>query len=599
MKNKKYSWNLEDLYKSDDDPKMEKDLEKAVEKNYEFIDKWKNRSDYLENPKVLREALDEDNLLSENYGLSMGVGYYLGLRNSQDETNKEIIKRVKKLNQTTLKTLNDQEFFYLNISKIPKSKQTTFLNSKSLLPYKHLLEKLFKVSKHLLSEKEEKILNLTSSTSYGNWVSMTSQFLSKEMLNVLNEDGDIIEIPLAMVKKYLQSKKQKVRDIASKENLRALEKWSDVAEHEMNSILENKRVFDEIKGYSRPDENKHVNGDISTKVVDTMLSSVVEDFELPKKYYKLKAQLVGKEKLSYFERYLPYGEIQEKYSYEKAIEIVKKVLNNLDPKFGEIIEDLYEKGRYDVFPARGKHNGAYCTHNSKKLPIYILLNHKDNLDSVSTIAHETGHAINNYMMFEKQLSLNCDTPLSIAEVSSTFFEDFVSESILSNADDETRLSMLINKLDSDIGAIYRQVACYKFEQELHKKFRAEGFLSKEKVSEMFKKYMVSYMGKYVSQDKGSEYFWVTWSHIRRFFYVYSYANGLLISKALQRMVREDPKNIEKVKRMLSTGASQSPEEMFKEIGIDISKKEFWDKGLQEVEDTYNEAYSLAKKLGKI
>jgi len=599
MKDTKYTWDLTDLYNSDDDPKMEKDLQKAVKKNYEFINKWKERKDYLEDPSVLKEALDEYNELDEKYGTSGALGYYLFLRYNQDQEDKNIIKKKKLIERKIVELMNDLEFFELNIAKIPKEKQKTFLSSKNLKPYKHFIERLFKFSKHTLSEKEEKILNLTSAPSSSNWVDMTSQFLSKEIITVLDENGKTIKIPFSMNKKFFQSKKKKVREVAAKEEFRILEKWSDVAEHEMNSILEMERVLSEIKKYSRADGSRHLSDDISSKTVDTMLNSVENHFSLPQKFYKFKAKLLGKEKLSYFDRYLPYGNIDKKYSYEESIDIVTKVLNELDPKFKDIVTDMYENGRYDVFPAKGKRDGAFCMYILKFLPIYVLLNHKDNLDSVLTIAHETGHAINGYMMFEKQLALNCHTPLSIAEVSSTFFEDFVSENILKNANDETKLSMLVNKLDSDIATIHRQVACYKFEQELHEEFRAEGFLSKEKISEMFKKHMVSYMGKYVSQDKGSEYFWVKWSHIRNYFYVYSYANGLLISKALQRMVREDPKNIEKVKKMLSTGTSQSPEEMFKEIGIDISKKEFWEKGLQEIEDTYEEAYNLAKKLGKI
>ena len=107
------------------------------------------------------------------------------------------------------------------------------------------------------------------------------------------------------------------------------------------------------------------------------------------------------------------------------------------------------------------------------------------------------------------------------------------------------------------------------------------------------------MGKFVEQSKGSENWWVHWWHIREYFYVYSYASGLLISKALQRMVRSDKSNIEKVKQFLSMGLSKSPKEIFAGIGIDITKKEFWKEGLKEVEDLLNETEKLAKKLGKI
>ena len=599
MKKDKCTWDLTPLYKSDNDPQIEKDLKISISKCKQFINKWKDRKDYLEDPKILRIALDEYNELDEKYGIATKPEYYLFLRNSQDKTDKAIITKMKRLEQEGIKILNEIQFFNMRISKISKEKQSLMLRSKELLPYKHYLEDSFNSAKYLLTEKEEKILNLTSSTSYSNWIDMTEEFLSKETVEILTEENKKKEIPFAENKKYLQSKNKKIRNIAAKEEYRVLEKWSDVAEHEINSILEHKRVLDELKGFERPDSSRHLSDDISTKTVDSMLDTVVDNFSLPQKYYKLKANLFGKKKLDYFERYVPYGNTDKKYTYEEAMKINREVFKNLDKEFLEILEDLHTNNRYDVFSYKGKRAGAFYTSISRILPSYILLNFKDNLDSVTEIAHETGHAINNYLMFKHQLSLNCSVPTSVAEVSSTFFEDFVLQRLTKDIDKETQLSLLMKKLDDDIGSIHRQTACYKFEQELHDTFRKESYLPKEKISKIFKKHMSAYMGNYISQDKGSEFFWVAWSHIRMFFYVYSYSSGLLISKALQNMVKENPKNIDKVKIMLSTGTSKSPEEMFKDIGIDITKKEFWGKGLKEVENTYQEAYKLAKELKKI
>ena len=158
---------------------------------------------------------------------------------------------------------------------------------------------------------------------------------------------------------------------------------------------------------------------------------------------------------------------------------------------------------------------------------------------------------------------------------------------------------MMNKLNDDISTIIRQVACYMFEQELHKNFREKGYLSKEEIGKLFAKHMKNYMGDFVEQSKGSENWWVYWGHIRNFFYNYSYASGLLISKSLQSSVKENPKFIENVKEFLSTGGSKSPKYIFEKIGINIADKDFWDKGLEEVEKLLNETEKLAKKLGKI
>jgi oligoendopeptidase F len=143
------------------------------------------------------------------------------------------------------------------------------------------------------------------------------------------------------------------------------------------------------------------------------------------------------------------------------------------------------------------------------------------------------------------------------------------------------------------------VACYRFEQALHEAFRLKGYLSKEEIGALFRKHMAAYMGSAVEQSAGAENWWVYWSHIRYFFYVYSYAGGLLISKSLQSSVKADPAFVVKVKEFLSAGLSDSPRNIFLKLGIDIGDKRFWERGLREVEELLEETEELAKRLGKL
>jgi oligoendopeptidase F len=169
---------------------------------------------------------------------------------------------------------------------------------------------------------------------------------------------------------------------------------------------------------------------------------------------------------------------------------------------------------------------------------------------------------------------------------------------LSEADLNLKLSLMMRKLNDDISNIQRQVACYRFEQELHKDYREKGYLSKEHIGQLFSKNMGAYMGDFVEMSRGSENWWVYWSHIRRFFYVYSYASGLLISKSLQNFVKEDHSFIEKVKEFLAAGSSESPRHIFMKF-VDIADKGFWNKGLDEIEELLGETEKLAVKLNKI
>ncbi len=154
----------------------------------------------------------------------------------------------------------------------------------------------------------------------------------------------------------------------------------------------------------------------------------------------------------------------------------------------------------------------------------------------------------------------------------------------------------MSKLDDEISTIFRQVAAFRFEQTLHQRYRQEGYLAKEKIGELWQTEMKKYMGPSVEFPKGAENWWVYWSHFRNFFYVYSYASGLLIAKTLQGKVRENPKFITEVKKFLGAGTSQSPKEIFAQLGLRIEDPNFWQTGLKQFEELLTEAEKLYNKL---
>ena len=566
---------------------FEEEKQKAIEVNYIFINKWKDRADYLESPQALKTALDELEILESTIGTTGSLSYYFGLKSALDQTNPDLLSRLNKVEEFAVKIANDMEFFSHKLAHVSIQTQKIFLESEALKDYRHMLKGVFDNAKYMLSEPEEKILNLKGSVSHGNWVHMTSSLLSKEEREVVDEDGETTLKNFSEITSLLNSKSKITRDSVAIAFNEIQAKWSDVAENEINSILQDKKINDELRGITRPDLPRHISDDIDSKVVDTLLKTVTANFDISKDFYKVKAKAMGVEKLEYHERNVEVGEINGEFGYEKSVELVYKVLNDLDSKFGDIFKMFVENGQIDVFPKKGKRGGAFCTHELKTQPTYILLNHTNKLTDVLTLAHEVGHGINNELM-RVQSSFYFDTPLSTAEVASTFFEDFVLDELLKGVDEQTAYAIKMQKLNDDISTVIRQVACYNFELQLHNKFREVGYLSKDQIGEIFSKNMSAYMGDYVEQSAGSENWWVYWGHIRSFFYVYSYASGLLISKALQKMVKEDKSNIEKVKKFLSYGSSKAPKDIFLELGIDILDSTFWQKGLDEVKDLLKE-----------
>jgi oligoendopeptidase F len=592
-------WNLSSLASSDNDPKFQEKRKLWKEKTLEFTKKWRNNKEYLKDPKILAQALNEYETWQSEFGLEYDEAVYFWLRSQQDQNNPEIKAKFNKIEEFQKDMANEIMFFELSLGEIPEKEQDKFTSNPDLKEYKHFLGRIFVNAKYQLSEKEEKILNLKSTPSYSLWTKLVDESIAREERKILNESGKEEEKSFEDIMTLVSNQDKKIRDTAANALNDILKQKLEIAEAEINAILMDKKINDSLRGFSRPDQSRHISDDIETEVVDSLVEAVSSKFEIPKKYYELKAKLLGLPKLEYHERNVPYGNIDKEYSYEESIKLIEKVFSGLDKKFLEIFKSFQSNGSFDVFPGKGKSGGAFCAHFLKSQPTFILLNHTNKLQDVETIAHESGHGINNELTKEKQNALYFDTSTATAEVASTFMEDFVLEELMKRADPELRLALYMQKLNGDISSIFRQIACYKFEQDLHAEFAKKGHITHEDIGSIFSKNMKSYMGPAVEKSQGSENWWVYWSHIRRFFYVYSYASGLLISKSLQSKVRENPKFIEKVKEFLSAGTSKSPKEIFSDLGIDITKKEFFLQGLKEISDLLEKTESLAKKLGKL
>lgn len=593
------TWNLTPLFTGNHDPQIKKQRQVLKKQASSFVKKWQSRRDYLKDPQVLKTALDDYEFWLRQYGSDGHEGFYFWLRTQQDQNDPQLKAKFNSIVDFATKIENQLQFFPLRLARISKTRRSKFLSHPKLAKYRHFLEHLFAQSKYLLSEPEEKILNLKATTSHLNWVKMTSSFLAKEERQTLTEDQKKQPQNFSQLTSLMNSQNKQVRDQAAQSFNHILSKYIEVGEAELNSILANKKTDDELRKMDRPDLARHLSDDIDTQIVDTLIQAVSQRFNISQRYYQLKSQLFKTRKLAYHERNVPYGDFNQNYPFNKAIELVLKVFHNLDPQFAHIVKSFLKNGQIDAFPQKGKTHGAFCASGLLIHPTYVLLNHTNKLQDVLTLAHELGHAINDELIKKTQHALNFGVWLSTAETASTFMEDFVLQELLQRASAEEQLALMMMKLDEDISPIFRQITFYRFEQDLHQAFRSKHYLSHQQIGRLFSKHMQSYMGDFVNQSPGSQNWWLYVDHFRRFFYVYSYASGLLISKFLQASVHQHPTFITKVKAFLSAGTSNSPQNLFAKLGIDITDKKFWHQGLDEVEKLLTDTQALARKLGKI
>lgn len=588
------SWHFT---KTPDLKALRKEIQEVSARNSFFADKWQNRKDYLKDPKVLRKILDELNEIN-TYAYEGGIGklaFYAYLRRYLDQNNPEFNKHYNIMYEAYVQSVNKLQFVVINLSKVPSKQQNSFLKATELHPYQHFLELIFAMSKHTLSDREQKIFNLLTQTSYDKWVHLTQGFISDETLTVLDSKLKPIKIQYSQIEAYLRNPNRKVRKAAYIAKNKLYEKYSKTATAELNAILEFKKVSDELHKFDTPEQSRHMEDDIETDVVHAMISAVIDNYSIAHRYFKLKAKLLGFKKLQPYDLLAPHEKKTKKYSLKQAVTITHQIMSHLHPRFGAIFKDMVETGRIDFLPAKGKHSGAFCFGGGHIIKPYILTNFQEKVRDVTTIAHETGHAINDLLSAEAQNALNCEVPLSIAELASTFFEDFVFDTVSTNDDPQSQLALLMDKLEEDISAIFTQISLYQFEQQLHTAYIKENFLSREKISEIFRQNMTKHLGKIVNYPK-IPLNWVTWTHIREFFYVYSYASGLLISKYFQRIVREDPANIDSVIKVLSAGNSDSPKNILQSVGVNVRDQAFWSIGLAQIDETLRKAEKLSNEI---
>ncbi len=585
----KTEWNLAQLYKSPNDPQIDKDIDVAEKAYLNFAKKYSKNTSYLTSEIGLSKALKDYEALNELPASKSA--FYLHLAGDINSFDEKIKSKSNLVSQRLQKIGNYIVFFDINLAKISSKQQNIFLKSKKLKKYNYYLKKTFEQSKFLLTEPEEKILSLKSLTSSHMWTQAVGNIKSKKTVThkgksiSLSEASALVnELPLQKDRYELQNK---IMDVYFG--------IAEIAESELNAIVTDKKINDELRGFKQAYDSTIFSYDNDEKTVLSLIKTVSDNFKISQNFYKLKAKMLKVRKLNYSDRGVPVGKTKTKFTFERSYNLLLELFNRIDPEFGTILKTFVENGQIDAFPKVGKRGGAYCSphHNS---PTFVMLNHTESMNSLSTFAHEMGHAIHSEYA-KTQPAIYEGYSMSTAEVASTLFEYFLFYDMFEKMSDEEKIIALHDKIQDDISTIFRQIACFNFELEMHNTIRKNGSMSKEELAEAMNKHMKTYMGDINFGDKDG-YFFVGWPHLRYIFYVYSYAFGQLTSKVLYSKYKEDKTYIEKIKQFLSTGSSMSPEDTFKAIGLDLKNPEFWKNGMNEIESDIKLLEKLISRSNK-
>jgi oligoendopeptidase F len=316
------------------------------------------------------------------------------------------------------------------------------------------------------------------------------------------------------------------------------------------------------------------------------------------RYYRLKAQLLKLDQLYDYDRYAPLFSDMPACDWPTARDIVWESYEAFSPRAGAIIREFFDKNWIDAELRDGKRGGAFSSSTVPSVHPYILMNFTDKLRDVMTLAHELGHGLHQYL--SRQVGyLQCDTPLTTAEMASVFGEMLTFQRLHEVfPEPRIRLALLCSKIEDGFATAFRQIVLTRFEQTLHQARRERGELTTEQINELWMAANRPMHGDAVMLTEDYGWWWMYIGHfIHSPFYCYSYAYGeLLVLALVQKYKQEGPAFVPRYLGLLSAGGSEAPHVLLARLGVDVTDPGFWELGLRLLGDMVTEAERLAATL---
>jgi oligoendopeptidase F len=589
-------WDLSDLYKSADDPAIEKDLSNALGRAKAFEKKYRSRVNAAGGikPVELLEALKEYEAI---YELADKALSYAMLLHAGDSVNPKHGALRQKAQTRRSEIRNMLVFFDLEWLQVPDEIASRIINSPDVGRYRHYLESQRRFKPHTLSEPEEKILEDMANTGRRAFSRLFDELVSVMEFEV-KLDGEVKKLNQSETLALLYDPDRAVRKAAASGLTGGLKENTRTLTYIFNTLVEDHAIIDRFRSYSGPMASRHLSNEIEAEVVETLMATCERNHDIVERYYILKARLLSLDVLYDYDRYAPVLDQMPSCDFVRCREIVLGSYGVFSPRAREIAELFFEKRWIDAELRLGKRGGAFSASTVPTVHPYILANYTDKLRDVMTIAHELGHGVHQYLSRGVGY-LQCDTPLTTAETASVFGEMLVFNRLMEEEHDlKVKLGLLCSKIEDAFATVFRQVVLTRFEEKLHAARRAEGELTSELIGEMWMAANRPMHGKAVQLT--DDYGW-WWLYIQHFihvpFYCYAYAFGELLVLALYRKYQKEGRSfVPKYLDLLSAGGSDSPERLLGKMGVDIKAPDFWQGGTDILREMVEEAEKLARKV---
>ena len=562
------TWKMEDMYSSDQ--AMENDLDKALKMISEYN---KYKDNVSKNKETLLEYLkfnDEINLIAEKVYVYSNQKYHEDMTNSKYQTySGKAQKLVVELGSATA-------FFEPEILEMDENVLKEWLEDKEFADYRRYISEILRAKAHTLDKKTEEILAKSKrmASAADNIYAMYNG-ADIDFPTVKDKDGNEIKITHGNFVPILSGADRQLRKDAFKALYGTYGKMKNTIAATYNANVEQACFYADVRNYPSTRAMYLDESNIPEEVYDNLIEVVHEHMDLMHRYVSLRKKALGVDQLHMYDVYVSLTkEYEQKYTYEQAIEIVKKALAVLGDDYVALLDKGFSERWVDVYENEGKKSGAYSWGSYDSHP-YVLMSFNGNIDSVFTLAHEMGHSLHSWYSNHTQPFTYAEYRLFVAEVASTCNEALLIRYLLKHAKEKEEKIFLLNYfLDQFKGTVFRQTMFAEFEKRIHEKMAEEGTLTADGISELYLSINKEYFGPDMISDPQIALEWARIPHFYTPFYVYQYATGFSAAIAISsKILAGEPGIVEKYKQFLSGGCSMDPIDLLKICGVDMTKPE--------------------------
>ncbi|MBF0779702.1 MULTISPECIES: M3 family oligoendopeptidase [unclassified Granulicatella] len=575
-------WSLKELYPSYESQEYQQDITELIQV-YKHLETLELEDNITTIRQVITLLERQSVLVSRLFSFSQ---LQLAV-NTTDEKSLQANTKIQKIYSEYAKVI-------AKVSKFIGSIQTDIMQDEHLAQYAFFFKQAKEEYSHILSDDVEEVIAIMNMSAGSAWGQM-QEYLTSTVETLFNGES----VTLSEIRNLAYDPDAKVRKAAYETELNMYRTIKEPVAFSLNNIKSQVNDVTRLKGYESALEHALSISRMSRGTLNALLDAIKDFLPSFRRYLKHKARLLGHENgLPFYDLFAPIGQGNDKkLTIEETRAYLVKHFAKFSDDLAKMTDEFFENHYIDVYPRKGKVGGAFC-HN---LPYInqsrIMLNFDGSLSNIVTTAHELGHAYHG-LHIESHLPLNWEYSMPVAETASTFNEALIMNSIMSEASDEEKVSLIESELQDTTQIIVDIYSRFLFESAVFEQRKDKFLFSKDLEALMLHAQKEAY-GDGLDENALHPFMWACKPHYydtHFSFYNFPYAFGGLFSKGLYAMYKQKTEGfVEKYQAMLRETTVTSVEDTAKTMGVDVTTKAFWSTGLKQIEQQIDEFIRLTSK----